>query len=119
VWRLKTGIPFVVVRKRQYGLDGEVDVHQVTGYSQGNLYINGLNKGDRVILVDDVVSTGGTMIAVLNALKSMGVDVVDVLAIMEKGKGKEVVESETGFMVKTLLKVKVEDGKVIIEDEIS
>jgi len=116
---LKTGIPFVVVRKRQYGLDGEVDVHQVTGYSQGNLYINGLNKGDRVILVDDVVSTGGTMIAVLNALKSMGVDVVDVLAIMEKGKGKEVVESETGFMVKTLLKVKVEDGKVIIEDEIS
>lgn len=113
---LKTGIPFVVVRKRQYGLEGEVDIHQVTGYSQGNLYINGLNKGDRVILVDDVVSTGGTMTAVLNALKIMGVDVVDVWAVMEKGRGKEIVETKTGVKVKTLLKVNVKDGKVEIED---
>ena len=116
---LKTGIPFVVVRKRQYGLDGEVDVHQVTGYSHGSLYINGLQKGDRVILVDDVVSTGGTMVAVLNALKSMGVDLVDVLAVMEKGKGKKKVEKATGIRVKALLKVNVRAGKVVIEDEIS
>ena len=116
---LKTGIPFVVVRKRQYGLVGEVDVHQVTGYSRGNLYINGLKKGDRVILVDDVVSTGGTMIAVLNALKLMKVDLVDVLAVMEKGIGKEKVESETGCKVKALVKVNVKKGKVVIEDEIS
>ena len=34
---LETGIPFVVVRKRQYGLPGEVAVHQTTGYSQGEL----------------------------------------------------------------------------------
>jgi adenine phosphoribosyltransferase len=115
---LKTGLPFVVVRKRQYGLEGEVDVHQVTGYSRGNLYINGLKRGDRIILVDDVVSTGGTMIAVLNALKNMGVDVVDVVAVMEKGTGKELVEKETGFKVKALLKVNVVDGKVVVEDEI-
>lgn len=55
---LKTGKPFVVVRKRSYGLEGEVAVHQVTGYSEGELYINGLKKGDKIILVDDVVSTG-------------------------------------------------------------
>lgn len=115
---LKTGIPFVVIRKRQYGLEREVDVHQVTGYSRGNLYINGLNEGDRVILVDDVVSTGGTMIAVLNALKNMAVNVVDVVAVMEKGEGKELVENETGCPVKTLLKVNVVDGKVEIEGEI-
>jgi len=69
-----------------------------------------------VMLVDDVVSTGGTMTAVLNALKALEVDVVDVLAVMEKGKGKEVVEESTGFKVKTLLKVNVKDGKVEIED---
>ena len=113
---LKTGLPFVVVRKRQYGLEGEVDVHQTTGYSRGNLYINGLKKDDRVILVDDVVSTGGTMIAVLNALKSMRVNVVDVIAVMEKGKGKEMVENKTGFKVKSLLKVNVVNGKVKIEE---
>jgi adenine phosphoribosyltransferase len=113
---LETGIPFVVVRKRYYGLEGEVAVHQTTGYSQGELYINGVKKGERVILVDDVVSTGGTMTAVLNALKSMGVELVDVMAVMEKGKGKLLVEKETGLTVKTLLKVNVKDGKVIIEE---
>ena len=113
---LETGLPFVVVRKRQYGLEGEVDVHQVTGYSHGNLYINGLKKGERVILVDDVVSTGGTMTAVLNALKAMDVEVVDVIAVMEKGKGKDLVEKNTGFIVKTLLKVNVKNGKVVIEE---
>lgn len=116
---LKTGIPFVVVRKREYGLEGEVDVQQVTGYSRGNLYINGLNRKDRIILVDDVVSTGGTMIAVLNALKNMGVNVVDVIAVMEKGTGKDMVEKETGCTVKTLLKVNVVNGRVVVEDIIN
>lgn len=114
---LKTGLPFVVVRKRQYGLEGEVDVQQVTGYSKGQLYINGLKKGERVLLVDDVVSTGGTMTTVLNALKTMGVGVVDVVAVMEKGNGKEVVEKGTGIKIKTILKVNVVDGRVVIEDE--
>ncbi len=112
---IKTRIPFVVVRKRAYGLDGEVPVHQITGYSQGELYINGLQKGDRIILVDDVVSTGGTMIAVLNALKKMGVEVVDVMAVIEKGTGKEIVKRETGFTVNSLVVVKVVNGRVVIE----
>lgn len=114
---LKTKIPFVVVRKRFYGLEGEVSVHQATGYSTGELYINGVSEGERVILVDDVVSTGGTMAAVLNALKGMGVVVVDVIAVIEKGEGKGIVERKTGFNVKTLLKVNVENAKVIIEGE--
>lgn len=111
---IKTRIPFVVVRKRYYGLDGEVSVHQMTGYSEGELYINGLNEGDRVFLIDDVVSTGGTMIAVLNALKKMGIEIVYVMAVIEKGKGKEIVESATGMEVKTLVKVDVIDGQVVI-----
>jgi adenine phosphoribosyltransferase len=111
---IKTGIPFVIVRKRAYGLEGEVPVHQITGYSNGELYINGLKEGDKIILVDDVVSTGGTMIAVLNALKHMGVKVVDVMAVIEKGTGKETVKRETGFTVKSLIKVDIVDGKVVI-----
>jgi adenine phosphoribosyltransferase len=112
---IKTRIPFVVVRKRVYGLEGEVAVHQMTGYSQGELYINGLVKGDRVILVDDVVSTGGTMIAVIKALEGMGVEIVDIMAVIEKGKGKDIVENETGKIVKSLIKVNVVDEKVVIE----
>lgn len=115
---LKTNIPFVVVRKRCYGLEDEVAVHQVTGYSECELYINGLRRGDRILVVDDVVSTGGTMVAVLNALKSVGVEVVDIIAAVEKGNGKEKVKKETGYDVKTLVKVDVSKGKVVIEDSI-
>jgi len=116
---IKTRIPFVVVRKRVYGLEGEVPVHQMTGYSHGELYINGLHKGDRIILIDDVVSTGGTMIAVLNALKQMGVEIVDVVAVIEKGNGKDIVKRETGCTVKSLVKVDIIDGRVEIEDSVS
>jgi adenine phosphoribosyltransferase len=113
---LQTNIPFVVVRKRCYDLNDEVAVHQVTGYSECELYINGIRKEDRILVVDDVVSTGGTMIAVLNALKSSGVEIADIVAVVEKGDGKARVKAETGYEVKTLLKVDVVDGKVIIED---
>jgi len=113
---LDTNIPFVVVRKRCYGLEKEVGVHQITGYSECELYINGIDKNDRILVVDDVVSTGGTMIAVLNALKSCGVQIADIVAVVEKGEGKDRVKKETGFEVKTLIKVDVTDGKVVIED---
>ncbi|BDZ69974.1 hypoxanthine/guanine phosphoribosyltransferase [Methanobacterium petrolearium] len=111
-----TDIPFVVVRKRSYGLEGEVAVHQTTGYSEGELYINGIKKGDRVFLVDDVVSTGGTMSAVIQALQRMGTKLVDVMAIIEKGEGKELVEKNTGVKVNTLVRANVVDGKVVIEE---
>lgn len=111
-----TGIPFVVVRKRFYGLEGEVSVHQTTGYSEGELYINGLERGDRVFLVDDVVSTGGTMTAVIKALQRVGVEIVDVMAIIEKGDGKKIVEKETGIKVNTLVRANVVQGKVVIEE---
>ncbi len=115
---LDTNIPFVVVRKRCYELDNEVAVHQVTGYSECELYINGINEGDRILVVDDVVSTGGTMIAVLNALKSCGVEIADVITVVEKGEGKARVKNETGYEVKALIKVDVVEGKVVIEDSL-
>ena len=66
------------------------------------------------MLIDDVVSTGGTMTGVLKALQKMGLDIVDVVAVIEKGNGKAKVESETGLEVKTLVKVDVQDGRVVI-----
>lgn len=115
---LETNIPFVVVRKRCYNLNDEVAVHQVTGYSECELYINGIREGEKILVVDDVVSTGGTMIAVLNALRNSGVEIADVVAVVEKGEGKARVKKETGYEVKILTKVDVVDGKVVIEDSI-
>jgi adenine phosphoribosyltransferase len=58
------------------------------------------------------------MIAVLNALKSSGVEIADIVAVVEKGEGKKRIRKETGYEVKTLVKVDVEAGKVVIKDSI-
>ena len=65
---MATGIPLVVARKRAYGLDGEVEIDQSTGYSKGAMYLNDLNQGERVAIVDDVLSTGGTLEAVIEGV---------------------------------------------------
>lgn len=82
---LMTDIPLNIIRKRQYGLLGECDVCQVTGYSKGQMYINGIKPGDRIILIDDVISTGGTMNGIIKALQSIGAEIVDIGFVIKKG----------------------------------
>ena len=113
---LELNKPLVVIRKKSYGLEGEVSVEQVTGYSKSKLFINGLEADDKVVLVDDVISTGGTLLAVINALYNIGVDIVDIVIVIEKGEGKGYVEQETGVDIKTLVKVDVIDGRVVATD---
>ncbi|ENN96650.1 adenine phosphoribosyltransferase [Methanocaldococcus villosus KIN24-T80] len=109
-----TDIPFVIMRKRQYNLPNEIPVFQKTGYSKGQLYLNGINKGDKVVIVDDVISTGGTMMAIISALEKAGAEIKDIICVIERGNGKEIVEKKTGYKIKTLVKVDVVDGKLII-----
>ena len=53
---LSARIPYVVVRKRAYGLEGEIRIDQSTGYSNGTMFLNGVRGGDKVVVVDDVLS---------------------------------------------------------------
>ena len=79
-----TDIPLNIVRKRQYFLPGEIPLHQVTGYSKGELYLNGVNKGDRVVIVDDVITSGNTMHEVVKYVRKHGGNPVAVLVIFDK-----------------------------------
>ena len=111
---LKIDKPFSIVRKKMYGLPGEVNLSQVTGYSKATLFINGVKAGDKVVIVDDVVSTGGTLWALVDALKKMQVQISDVLVVLEKTDKKAEIERKIGHAIKTLVKVEVVDGKVVV-----
>lgn len=109
VLSVMTDIPMTVMRKRAYKLPGEVAVHQTTGYSKGELYINGIKKGERVVIIDDVVSTGGTMRALLKALEIAGADVVDVCIAVQRGN------PDIGRPYKSLVRIDVTEKVHVVE----
>lgn len=113
---MKTGLPYKFIRKRQYGLDGEVSIDQVTGYSESEMYLNFVEEGDRVFLIDDVLSTGGTLKSIITALQEIETDIVDVVVIIEKVGAKESLERELGVKIKSLLKIEMDGPEVKIKD---
>jgi adenine phosphoribosyltransferase len=104
-----TDIPLNIVRKREYKLPGEIAVHQATGYSKGELYLNGISPGDRVVIVDDVVSTGGTIRALLKALDIAGAEINDICFAIQRG------EPEIGRPFKSLVRIDVTDRVRIVD----
>lgn len=113
---LRLGVPLAIIRKRAYNLPGEISIKQVTGYSTSEMFINGVVRGDRVLLVDDVLSTGGTLLAIADALKRMGADFSDIVIVIEKKGKREYVENTIGVPVKALISVEIVDGKVQLFD---
>ena len=110
-----TGKPTVVIRKREYGMEGEVRVDVSTGYSQSTTYINDISPGERILIVDDVISTGGTLEPILATLEEMGVILQDIVIAIEKGEGRERLAKERpGWPIRSLARIDIIDGKVEI-----
>ena len=110
-----TGKPTVVIRKRSYGMEGEVRVDVSTGYSSSTAYINDINPGERILVVDDVISTGGTLEPLLEALEEMGAILKGVIIAIEKGEGRERLAKERpNWPIRTLARIDIVEGRVEI-----
>ena len=110
-----TGKPTVVIRKRPYGMEGEVRVDVSTGYSTSTAYINDIKPGERILVVDDVISTGGTLEPLLEALEEVGAILKGVVIAIEKGKGRErLAEERPNWPIQTLARIDIVEGRVEI-----
>ncbi|MBQ5444348.1 MAG: orotate phosphoribosyltransferase, partial [Erysipelotrichaceae bacterium] len=83
-----------------------------------------LEKGEKVVVVEDLISTGGSVIDVVEALREAGAEVLGVVSIftygMKKGLDRLVaanVENTSLCDLDALLKVAVESGYIRPEDE--
>ena len=115
---MATGVPLVIARKRSYGLPGEVGIDQTTGYSKGAMYLNDLKPGERVAIVDDVLSTGGTLEAVIEGVRRAGAAVTDIIAVVEKGAGlRRLQAAYPEVNIQSLVRLEMDgDNVVLLED---
>lgn len=93
---LKLGCGFVMLRKRGK-LPGEVralDYALEYGTDRIEIQADAITPGQRVVVVDDLLATGGTMAAGIELLRSVGADVPAAAALIELTflKGRERVD---------------------------
>lgn len=102
-------LPRTLARWTPTGAPGEVAIPLVNEYiqegEQVKIFLNGVRPDDRILLIDDLISTGGTMVALIQAVKKTGAEILEVFTIGEKAEnqGRQFVLQETGLHLKTLL----------------
>lgn len=114
---MRTGVPMVIARKRNYGLEGEVEINQQTGYSKGSIYLNDIKAGERIAIIDDVLSTGGTMRSVIEGLKQTKASVENIVIVVEKGDGMQNLKQDyPNIRFDSLVKLHMDGEKIIVTD---
>ena len=114
---MRTGVPMVIARKRNYGLEGEVQINQQTGYSKGSIYLNDIKAGERIAIIDDVLSTGGTMRSVIEGVKQTKASIENIVIVVEKGDGMQNLKQDyPSIRFDSLVKLHMDGEKIIVTD---
>ncbi|MBQ1692516.1 MAG: orotate phosphoribosyltransferase [Erysipelotrichaceae bacterium] len=90
----------------------------------GNQIEGKLEAGDKVVVVEDLISTGGSVIEVVEALRQAGAEVLGIVSIFTYGMKKGLdrlkeanIENTSLCDLDALLKVAVESGYIRRDDE--
>lgn len=94
------------------------------GHGKGNQIEGNVEKGQRVVVVEDLISTGGSVITAVQALREAGCEVLGVVSIFTYGldKGKEAfaqeeINSESLTDFTNLVEVAIEKGYISKNDQ--
>jgi orotate phosphoribosyltransferase len=88
---LHTGLPSLIVRTEQakeYGTAKQIE---------GTLEV-----GERVVLVEDVVTTGGAALAAVGVLRAAGLDLLRALCVVDREEGGAAAFSQAGVSLQAL-----------------
>ena len=88
---IKTGKPTVLIRnqKKSYGTSKQLE--------------GVLNRGDRVLMLEDVATTGGQVLEATNVMRDAGAEVVKIVAAIDRQEGARQNIETAGFRFATLL----------------
>lgn len=91
---LETNQPFVMVRK-------EPKDHGTKELIEGEV-----SPGDKFVVVEDVATTGGSTLQVVNALRAKGANVLRAIVVVDREEGATQLLSEHGIDLISIFKVK-------------
>jgi orotate phosphoribosyltransferase len=94
------------------------------GHGKGNQIEGKVDKGQKVVVVEDLISTGGSVITAVQALREAGCEVLGVVSIFTYGldKGREAfaqdeIKSESLTDFANLVEVAIEKGYISKDDQ--
>jgi orotate phosphoribosyltransferase len=74
---METGLPLVLVRK------------EPKGYGTSKQIEGRMESGDRITVIEDVVTTGGDSLRSAQVLRDAGADVIHLVVVLDRGEGGE------------------------------
>jgi orotate phosphoribosyltransferase len=74
---METGLPLLLVRK------------EPKGYGTSKQIEGRMSRGERVTVIEDVVTTGGDSLRSAQVLRDAGADVIHLVVVLDRGEGGE------------------------------
>jgi orotate phosphoribosyltransferase len=90
---LQTGLPLVLVRK------------EPKGYGTARQLEGRYEAGERVTVIEDVVTTGGDSLRSVAALRDAGLEIVHLVVVLDRGEGGEENIRKAGIPYSPLFRV--------------
>jgi len=85
-------LPGFIIRKKSKG-------HGTDQYLEG---LANFSEGDKVVLLEDVCTTGGTLITAAERVRDAGLDIVGVLAVLDREEGGREKLKEAGLELNSI-----------------
>ena len=78
---------------------------EAKAHGTGKLIEGPFLAGDRVVVIEDVITTGGSALKAIEALRAAGATVLGVLAVVDRNEGGREAIEKTGVVVAALCQV--------------
>jgi len=90
---MATGLPLLLVRKepKAYGTARQIEGRYV--------------QGERITVIEDVVTTGGDSLRSVHVLRDAGLDVIHLVVVLDRGEGGEDNIREAGIAYSPLFRI--------------
>ncbi|KKL54775.1 hypothetical protein LCGC14_2262040 [marine sediment metagenome] len=121
LFSVQTSLPLAMARHNvTYEIPGSLVVPLSMEYMDGQLTVNGLEEGDHLLLIDDTLASGGTMVALIEAARGAGCSISDVRVVVEKlGYGGRERLADIGVNVRAGIGIAIDDeGKVSVKEHL-